>query len=107
MTGRREFLKSSTTTVTVEKSISSLEKLVRRYGANRFSTSVDYDSGRALVRFQAPEEPGGEATVPIQLRVDPKPIQFALYGERPTVAQKAQLRGTGWSTAHRHVAPKR
>lgn len=78
------FVKSSDTKTPVVNSKGELEKMLRRYGAEAYSVTEDYVSGRAEVRFLIPDSAEkGAVRVPIRIPIEVQKVYHALYGAPP------------------------
>jgi len=81
MTGS-SFVKSATTSTSVATSKMELERVLRRYGAEQFSTAQDYAKGLVVVMFSIPDSPAkGAKIVPIRFPVETRRVYDRLFGE--------------------------
>lgn len=79
------FVKSATTSTSVVNSKGELERMLRRYGADMFSTAQDYKLGRVVVMFQIPNSPAkGAKIVDVRFPVETRRVYDLLYGQ-PTI----------------------
>jgi hypothetical protein len=79
------FVKSEGTSVPVARSKAELERMLRRYGAERFSTAEEYTTGRVVVMFSIPDTPDkGAKIVDVRFPIETRRVYDRLFG-RPTV----------------------
>lgn len=71
-------IKSAGTTVSVQRSIAELEKILRRYGCARFGFTQDYGSGIARVNFVVADDPSQEPNIPVQLEINIEHVRLAM-----------------------------
>jgi hypothetical protein len=75
------FVKSATTSTSVPSSKMELERMLRRYGAARFSTAEEYTTGRVVVMFSIPDSPEkGAKTVDVRFPVEVRRVYDRLFG---------------------------
>jgi hypothetical protein len=78
------FVKSEGTAVPVARSKAELERMLRRYGAERFSVAEEYTTGRVVVMFTIPDTPdAGAKTVDVRFPIETRRVYDRLFG-RPT-----------------------
>lgn len=78
----RDFVKSATTSTSVYNSKAELERILRRYGADQFSTAQDYSKGLVVVQFTIPDTPEkGAKLVPVRFPVETRRVYDRLFGQ--------------------------
>lgn len=78
----RDFVKAATTSTGVPQSKMELERVLRRYGAEQFSTAQDYRRGLVVVQFSIPNTPEtGARMVPIRFPVEARRVYDRMYGQ--------------------------
>jgi hypothetical protein len=82
----RDFVKAGKTSTGVPQSKMELERILRRYGAEQFSTAQDYSKGLVVVQFTIPNTPDrGARMIPVRFPVESRRIYDRLFG-RPASA---------------------
>lgn len=76
----KRFVKAGDTRTPVSNSRNDLERILKRYGANAFSVASDYETGKIIVAFRVPDQPGGPASVPVRLEASIEHTAAILYG---------------------------
>jgi hypothetical protein len=80
--GKKSFVKAAETTVAPEKSRAEVERLLRRYGAVGFATTVDLEKAEIRVEFVVPNSKAKDAPrVPVRLPVSVHQVYDSLYGQ--------------------------
>lgn len=109
-TPKKQYVKATTSEVSVDKSIAQIKKLVLEYGCSGFQVSEDYTKGTIGVTFVL--NPPGRGHVPVSIPVQIDRVYDAMYKNSPvswrqrsstaTIKQKRrdQAARTAWRNLH-------